>query len=258
MERTLSKFSALTVGESIPVYYKELDRIYWLEVVSLKAVGGQSVHATNIVETDMSVEFKAAKDYVEPSSQSSSASASSTNAAAAALSASAFGATSEFDIPVDHQIKVELPPASSPLRPSSASPSLVKSKSSNSSDYFSKLGSGNRLNNKSSSPSPSPSFGPASSSSPVTPLSRPQSALPSSSSSSSLSSPSFTRSASTGSPVSDVASVSSTGNRVVSEVENGFRYIYEVNQSGQRRLLRREKATSSSLLSATKGYSLSS
>ena len=60
LEKTLSRFSCLTVGETLPVHY--LQKIYWLEVVLLEDGQKKSVNAVSIIETDISVEFMPAKD----------------------------------------------------------------------------------------------------------------------------------------------------------------------------------------------------
>jgi hypothetical protein len=96
------------------------------------------------------------------------------------------------------------------------------------------------------------------------PLSRSMSATSptssSSSSSSSMSGVSFPSTPPAGAPALErSSSLNSSGKKIVTVVENGFRYSYEVASSGARRLLRRDPVDAAALAvspTAGQGYSL--
>ena len=53
LENKLSKFSCLTLGQSVPVLH--LNTVYWLDVVKLSTAAGETQGGVSIVETDISV-----------------------------------------------------------------------------------------------------------------------------------------------------------------------------------------------------------
>jgi hypothetical protein len=284
LENQLSRFSCLTYGQSVPVTYR--NRVYWLDVVKLQSVqgGAGNAPAVSIVETDISVEFEAAKDFQSESLKSNQ------NAAAAPsiLDSDAFGSnyqsshTAPAPVPVTGASTASSPALKAttsvaPIQTTSAvvaadgSVKIVRPQSS----YFDRLGSsGARLNGK---PVPTAS---AAGSSPTSAMPVLAASLPAgtplgrSSAQSRPSAPAVSplaRSQTENSPASTAASkpafsfansgspqttLCATGPRTVSEVENGFRYVYEVSAAGTRRLLRRENIETSPTALNSKGYSL--
>jgi len=64
LEATLRKFSALTKGEMIRIFYNQKE--YDIAIVDVKAEGGAQTDAVCIIEADVEVDFVTPADHVEP------------------------------------------------------------------------------------------------------------------------------------------------------------------------------------------------
>jgi len=193
LEKALRNFSCLTQGDNIAIQHGEEN--FYLEVKELKPAP-----AVSIIETDVNVDFDMPPSAAKPASSSSAASGNS--AAAAASSANV-----NFSSAVANHATTAAPASTRDFTQggwgssgtaeeeaaaaAAAAKAAGASASGTSSDYFAKLGGGNKLASKrggrasgsssaSSSAQPSPTLGPAASPSPSpspSPMVRPASAL---------------------------------------------------------------------------------
>jgi ubiquitin fusion degradation protein 1 len=216
LETALRNFSCLTKGDTIAIQHG--DDNYYLDIVEVKPG-----NAVSVVETDMNVDFAPPKDYKEETYKNPSSTQSSPAFQPAESKSDAGG----FSIKTEEN---ETTPESK------AAPSFGNTKG----DYFSKLGSGNRLSGKSSSNNSSPAIKPAGHTSGYS-----LSSIPSS--------PNVT--------ITPHTTAAATRKEVV-ETQGQWDFVYAVDDKGGKKLLRRtphKNATGGSSTARSisgKGYSL--
>lgn len=281
LERALRNFSCLTKGDTIAIQHGS-DNFY-LDVMELKPD-----NAVSIIETDINVDFEPAKD--APAYTPAAASSSSSSQAEASFAAPSTNLTAGAGVTAADRDFSTGGWGSSGTETTDA-PASGSAASSTGSDYFSKLGSGNKLSSKrkanasaspaaQASPSPSPvgaAHMPSSYSlnslsaakSDGTGLQRPQSALAGRSGGYSMIGNSSARPAAAAAAASSSSSsaaasaqrptsatpahgtLGGAGKTMVIERQGQWNYHYEVDGKGGKRLVRRLPARDAPPSSAT-------
>lgn len=274
LERALRNFSCLTKGDTIVIQHG--DQNFYLDVIELKSASNPTADAVCIIEADVNVDFDPPKDaplgYIpaKTAPTASSSSSSSTAKTDDVKSSDGFnfhGSSGSSGYSGHTSTNINDVDDGGGSWGSSGKDDVIpaeKTQDQSATSYFAKLGSGNKLSAKKTTASPSPGMKPTTSSTTPSsyslgPSSTPTPTASSVSSASSTSAPSRPSSAlsargggyklasgpvptqTTSSPMTTSASdpAPPTAPKTVVQREGRFDYVYEIDQKGGKRLIRR-------------------